>query len=208
MPEPGPDRATFWDQVYSAKAENQVSWFQENPEPALSLIRSATPDRGVPILDMGGGASRLVDSLLAGGYTDLTVLDVSGVALERAKARLGPRAAHASWVAADAARWKPHRQWRVWHDRAAFHFLTDRAEQDGYIEALKQGTTTGATIIIATFAVSGPERCSGLPVQRYSARALSARLGLDFSIVDERTVPHATPFGTNQDFTFGVFRRQ
>ena len=151
----------------------------------------------------------MVDALALMGYTDVTVMDVSRIALERAKARLGARASRISWIAEDVTRWMPQRQWRVWHDRAVFHFLIDREEQDAYIEVMKQGTTKGSVVIIATFALTGPERCSGLPVQRYSASTLSARLGPDFR--SERSdrcssMPHL--FGTTQEFMFAVFRRE
>ncbi len=200
-------RAAFWDQVYATKTENQVSWYQDNPEPSFGLIRSATSDLSASIIDVGGGASHLPDALLDSGYTDVTVLDVSSIALERAKARLGIRAAQASWITADVTRWKPQRQWRVWHDRAVFHFLTSREDQEAYVKALTQATANGSVVIVATFAPSGPERCSGLPVQRYSAEALSARLGAGFRIGHRTMVAHKTPFGSTQDFVFGVFRR-
>jgi hypothetical protein len=199
---------THWDQTYATKAETQVSWFQASPEPSLGLIRSAAPSHSPSIIDVGGGASRLVDSLLADGYSDLAVLDVSEVALSRSKARLGELASKVSWIVADMTDWQPRKKWNVWHDRAVFHFLTDEAAQDAYITALKQGTATGSTVLMATFALNGPERCSGLPVCRYSPATLALKLGDDFVLYAESSETHSTPFGTIQEFSYAGFRRR
>lgn len=197
-----------WDETYRTKAETLVSWYQPSPERSLALIGSVAPSRSAGIIDIGGGASRLIDGLLAEGYGDLTVLDISTVALDRAKARLGPRAETVNWIAADIARWRPTRTWDVWHDRAVFHFLTERPAQEAYIAALMQATRAGSAVVIATFAPTGPERCSGLPVQRYDASALAARLGADFELVAQAEEAHVTPAGATQDFQYGVFRRR
>jgi 2-polyprenyl-3-methyl-5-hydroxy-6-metoxy-1,4-benzoquinol methylase len=199
---------THWDQTYAAKAETQVSWFQASPERSLALIRSAAPSHSASIIDVGGGASSLVDSLLADGYTDLTVLDVSEVALGRSKARLGERASNVAWIVADVTNWQPPKKWNVWHDRAVFHFLTETAAQDAYITALKQGTAPGCTVLIATFALNGPERCSGLPVCRYSPATLASRLGDGFVLYAESAETHSTPFGTTQEFSYAGFLRR
>jgi len=202
------DTRTHWDKTYTAKAETQVSWYQANPQRSLDLIRSAVPNLSTSIIDIGGGASRLVDALLAGGYSDLTVLDVSEVALDRSKARLGMQADRVSWIVADITAWQPARTWNVWHDRAVFHFLTDPGAQDAYIAALKRGTVPASVVIMATFALNGPERCSGLPVQRYSPTTLAARLGPDFKLYAEAAETHSTPFGTTQEFAYAAFRRR
>lgn len=196
-----------WEGVYRSRAEGEVSWFQARPEPSLALVKEAAPDFAAPIIDVGGGASRLADELLAAGYTDLTVLDISEAALARTRARLGAKAVRVQFIAADITLWSPARQWCVWHDRAAFHFLTDRKGQDAYIRALTQATAPGATIIIATFALDGPERCSGLPVQRYSAETLAARLGPGFRLERQEPELHATPRGASQSFLYCVFTR-
>lgn len=201
-------RKTHWERTYTAKDETAVSWFQPEAARSLALIRAAAPDNAAAIIDIGGGASRLADGLLAEGYTDLTVLDLSETALDRAKARIGSRAGGVSWIAADILEWVPQRRWDVWHDRAVFHFLTETAEQNTYIEAMKRGTKPGSTIIMATFAPSGPERCSGLPVQRYSPATLARRLGTAFALYDEAAETHHTPFGTTQDFIYAAFRRR
>jgi nucleoside-diphosphate-sugar epimerase len=197
-----------WDNTYSTKSDTQVSWYQPVPERSLALVTSAAPDHSAAIIDIGGGASRLVDRLVDGGYGDITVLDVSEVALGRARDRLGASAEKVDWIIADITRWQPKRTWDVWHDRAVFHFLTDRAAQDAYIAALTNATKVGSAVIMATFALNGPERCSGLPVQRYSAQTLAVRLGPGFSLYADETETHPTPFGTTQEFSYAAFRRQ
>ncbi|QIG51447.1 class I SAM-dependent methyltransferase [Nordella sp. HKS 07] len=198
------DRRAHWDHAYTVKSDTAVSWYQEVPERSLALIRQAG---GGSVIDIGGGASRLVDRLLAESYADLAVLDISDVALRRSKERLGALADKVAWIVADITRWQPARQWNVWHDRAVFHFLTEVDAQDAYIAALKAGTRPGSHIVISTFALTGPEKCSGLPVQRYSADTLAARLGADFELIDEAGETHPTPFGTTQAFTYAAFRR-
>jgi 2-polyprenyl-3-methyl-5-hydroxy-6-metoxy-1,4-benzoquinol methylase len=202
------DRRAQWDETYTVKAETQVSWYQPRPDHSIELITSAAPDVAGSIIDVGGGASRLVDALLAEGYRDVTVLDISEVALGRSKTRLGESAGKVAWVVADVTQWQPQRIWDVWHDRAVFHFLTDGGAQDAYIAALERGTAPGSIVIMATFALAGPERCSGLPVQRYSAATLAARLGPDFSLYAERSETHTTPFATQQAFTYAALRRR
>jgi SAM-dependent methyltransferase len=202
-----PTTREHWDQVYATKSETEVSWYQPRPERSLAIIKSAAPNTSVSILDVGGGTSHLVDELLF-GYFDLTVLDVSQAALNRSKERLGRLAKKVSWIAADITKWKPSRTWDVWHDRAVFHFLTATEDQDAYIAALEAGTKQGSVIVMSTFALDGPERCSGLPVQRYSPAALAARIGDRFQLISEASESHATPWGTIQDFTYVVLRRR
>ncbi len=197
-----------WNNTYAAKVDASVSWYQADPLVSLRLIRSAASDHSTPIIDVGGGASRLIDRLIGEGYSDLTVLDISEVALARSKTRLGELSRKVSWIVCDVTEWKPHRSYAVWHDRAVFHFLTDTPSQDAYIRALTEGTMTGSAVMIATFAPTGPERCSGLPVERYSAARLAARLGAKFQLYDEVHETHQTPFGTAQEFVYAAFRRR
>jgi SAM-dependent methyltransferase len=197
-----------WNRVYGSKAETEVSWFQPRPEKSLQLIEVAAPDRSTPIIDVGGGASTLVDELLRAGYVDVTVLDISKAALDRSKSRLGARAQGVSWIVADITDWQPAKTWGFWHDRAVFHFLTDTARQTAYIEALQKATVPGSVCVIATFALDGPERCSGLPVQRYSAATLAARLGARFELSAEEAERHVTPGGAVQSFLYSVFKRR
>lgn len=201
------DARRHWDDTYSSKADTAVSWYQPVPRRSLDLVSAAAPSRDAGIIDVGGGASRLVDGLLADGYGDLTVLDVSAIALERSKERLGRQADDVAWIVADVTRWQPERTWDVWHDRAVFHFLLDPSDQDSYLDALRHGTGPGSTVIIATFAPTGPEKCSGLPVRRYDAAGLAARFGTDFALTFDTVERHPTPFDTIQDFCFCVFRR-
>jgi SAM-dependent methyltransferase len=205
-------RRAHWENVYSTKGENEVSWFQENPAPSLELIAQLGVTPASAIIDIGGGASRLVDRLVEQGFADITVLDLSGAALEVAKNRLkegyGARAHRVQWVVADATIWQPVRQYDLWHDRAAFHFLTDENDRAAYIERLARGLRAGGHAIIATFALDGPEKCSGLPVARYDSAGLGRTLGAMFTLRHTRRHEHATPWGSRQVFQFSVFRRE
>jgi SAM-dependent methyltransferase len=203
----GPDRSEHWEGVYRTKGEREVSWFQETPSVSLELIRSAGATRHSPIVDIGGGASRLVDALVDGGYQAVTVLDLSESALATAQARLGQAAASVTWIVADVVGWRPRQRYDVWHDRAAFHFLTGATDRAAYVECLRAALPPGGQAIIATFALDGPERCSGLPVVRYDAASLGEVLGEAFSLVETRRHDHHTPMGSTQRFQFSVFRR-
>ena len=199
---------SHWDDVYRTKAETAVSWHQHHAVRSLEWIASAAPGRDAAIVDIGGGASTLVDDLVASGYADISVLDISETSLALAKTRLGAKAAKVAWIVADITEWTPTRAWDVWHDRAVFHFLTGQAQQDAYIAALSAGTIAGSTIIMATFALDGPEKCSGLPVQRYSPETLAARIGPDFALTADARETHVTPWGAEQRFSYAVFRRR
>jgi SAM-dependent methyltransferase len=201
------DRHAHWQEVYTRKAENEVSWFQESPAPSTELIMQVGATRTSPIMDIGGGASRLVDDLIDKGFEDVTVLDVSEAALRVARSRLGDRAAKADWIVADITTWEPLRTYDIWHDRAAFHFLTEENDRSAYVARLKQALKAGGHAIIATFALDGPERCSGLPVVGYDPESLGQILGPAFDVVDRRQHRHRTPWGTEQSFQFSVFRR-
>ena len=200
-------RQAHWEKVYTSKGENEVSWFQESPAPSLALIAEVGAAPRQAIIDIGGGASRLVDHLIDQGFSDITVLDLSAAALEATKARLGQRASRAHWLVADATTWQPPRAYDVWHDRAAFHFLTEESDRAGYIARFKQGLKIGGHAIIATFALDGPEKCSGLPVMRYDAAHLAQTLGPGFKLLQSQRNDHATPWGSQQHFQFSVFQR-
>jgi trans-aconitate methyltransferase len=204
-----PDRRrAHWETVYATKAENEVSWFQDNPSPSLEAIALTGATPASAIIDIGGGASRLVDHLLALGFVDVTVLDLSAAALDTAKARLGTPAAKARWLLADVTTWEPTASYDVWHDRAAFHFLTGENDRAAYAVRLDRALKPGGHAIIATFAPDGPERCSGLPVMRYDAESLGRALGREFRLLQTRRHEHATPWGSRQMFQFSVFRRE
>jgi trans-aconitate methyltransferase len=200
-------RQAHWENVYTTKGEKEVSWFQENPAPSLELIALTDVSEEAAIIDIGGGASRLVDDLLARKFRRLTVLDLSGAALAAAKLRLGNRGACVQWVVADVTKWEPTGTYDLWHDRAAFHFLTDHADQSAYVDRLKRAVRPGGHVIIGTFAPDGPERCSGLPIMRHDATTLAAILGSGFALIDTRRHDHATPWGAVQRFQFSTFRR-
>jgi len=200
-------RQAHWEGVYTKKGENEVSWFQENPAPSLELIAHVGATPASAIIDVGGGASRLVDNLVDRGFEDVTVLDLSVAVLAAAKARLGSRAAQVQWIVADATVWEPVKAYDVWHDRAAFHFLTEECDRAAYVARLDRAIKVGGYIIIATFALDGPERCSGLPVVRYDPARLGEILGNSFQLIDTRHHTHATPWGSDQSFQFSVFRR-
>ena len=201
-------RAEHWQKVYTTKSEGDVSWFQKEPAISLELIDSVRPSPDSVIVDIGGGASRLVDHLLARGFYNLAVLDVSDAALISAKARVGEAGKDVQWIATDVTRWQPNRTYDIWHDRAAFHFLTEAEDRKAYVARLRMALRPGGYAIIGTFAVDGPEKCSGLPVRRYDAAGLSSELGPGFALVEARRHGHITPWQSVQHFQFGVFQRR
>ena len=201
-------RQAHWENVYTTKDENEVSWFQQSPAPSFELITQAGATHASAIIDIGGGASRLVDHLVEQGFEDVTVLDLSGAALEAAKRRRERRADRVHWVVADATAWEPVKAYDIWHDRAAFHFLTEEKDRAAYLARLTQGVKAGGHAIIATFALDGPEKCSGLPVARYDSASLARTLGSKFQLVHTRPHEHTTPWGSQQMFQFSVFRRE
>ncbi|WP_370156433.1 trans-aconitate 2-methyltransferase [Ferrovibrio sp.] len=194
-----------WAGVYVRKAEDEVSWFQESPVRSADWIRAIARTSETPIIDIGGGASRLVDALVASGFMDVTVLDVAASALARSKARLGESGSKVNWTVADITAWQPERNYLVWHDRAVFHFMVEEEQRSRYLTTMDQATTTGSTAIIATFALDGPDKCSGLPVQRYSPETLAAALGDRYRLVGAEYESHSTPGGSLQAFQYSRF---
>lgn len=194
-----------WEQVYQSKAPNAVSWFQEHAEHSLSLIRNTGVNYDASIIDVGGGASTLVDDLLNDGFSNLTVLDISGAALNTAKIRLGASAAKVNWIEASVIKVSlSAAYYDIWHDRAVFHFLTTPEERKAYVEQVRHSVKPGGHVIIATFAEDGPTKCSGLPVMRYSAEELHAEFGASFTLINHLKESHHTPFGTVQQFVYCV----
>ncbi len=197
-----------WERVYATRATNAVSWFQEHADLSLRLIRGTGVASDGSIIDVGGGASTLVDDLLADGFTNLAVLDLSAAALTAARVRLGPRAASVNWLEADiTSTTLAARTYDVWHDRAVFHFLTAPQERDAYVQAVLRAVKPGGHVIVATFAEDGPAQCSGLPVVRYSAEELHAEFGDRFSLLRHEKEAHNTPFGTVQQFVYCYCRK-
>ena len=199
-------KKAHWDGVYGRRALNEVSWYQAEPTQSLELIRASGVGRDVSIIDVGGGASFLVDRLLSEGYHDLTVLDISSEVLRKLRDRLGPNAEHVTLVQADVTGFRPTRRYALWHDRAVFHFLVDQRDRARYVTILKQALQVGGQAIVATFGPEGPERCSGLPIQRYAAASLAQTLGADFTPVESFLDVHHTPSGASQQFLFARFR--
>jgi SAM-dependent methyltransferase len=198
----GVDRAAHWQHLYETRSADDVSWYEPVPERSLALIRATGIPLEAPILDVGGGASLLVDHLLASGYTDISVLDLSPAALEQARARLGPAAGRVTWIAADITSFVPERRYALWHDRAVLHFILRPDEQRRYLAALRKGLAPHGHVVLATFGPGGPPRCSGLPVQRYSAAALEVLLGPGFDLRSSRIEQHRTPGGETQEFLY------
>jgi 2-polyprenyl-3-methyl-5-hydroxy-6-metoxy-1,4-benzoquinol methylase len=195
-----------WETVYSTKSPDSVSWYQEHAETSLNFIENLKLEKTATIIDVGGGASTLVDDLLANGYSHLSVLDLSGAALETAKKRIGSSSENVQWFEADVTEIEfPKLQFEVWHDRAVFHFLTKPEEREAYIKNVMRSVKPNGHIIISTFAEDGPTQCSGLPVMRYSAESLQAEFGENFLLKVQQKENHNTPFGTTQKFVFCHF---
>ncbi len=195
-----------WERVYGGSDPHELSWYQREPAVSLELLDAlgVAPTDG--IVDAGGGASHLVDRLLDRGFSDVTVLDVSGTALEEARARLGGRASAVTWLVEDVRAWRPGRRFDAWHDRALLHFLVEPADRARYLDTLRLALRPGGAVVIATFALDGPETCSGLPVVRHDAGAIASALGPDFELIAERREEHLTPRGRVQPFTWAALR--
>ena len=197
-----------WEKVYTTKATDTVSWFQPHADLSLDLIKATGVSHDAAIIDVGGGASTLVDDLLANGYTDLSVLDLSAAALAAAHKRLGLQASKVQWIEADVTKADlPAKRFDVWHDRAVFHFLTSAEDRAAYVQTVFRAVKPGGHVIVATFAEDGPNQCSGLPVMRYRADELHAEFGEAFSLLSHRKEAHHTPSGTVQQFVYCYCRR-
>ena len=202
------DRQRHWNTVYTHKTERDVSWFEALPEISLQMLADAGVNADSCVIDVGGGDSRLVDALTAKGLDCLAVLDVSGAALGRAKTRLGPSAGVVTWIESDVAGEWTLKPMDVWHDRAVFHFLVDPRDRARYVSHMRDVLKVDGSAIMATFDVNGPEKCSGLPVERYSADALARQLGEGFRLVDSIPHAHHTPWGVTQAFRYSRFVRE
>jgi SAM-dependent methyltransferase len=196
-----------WNRVYQTKAHNDVSWYQSRPATSLQLIEACGVGKQEDIIDVGGGASVLVDFLLDAGFTSLAVLDISAIALAHAKERLCARAGDVEWFEADVTAFTSPHCCNLWHDRAAFHFLTDKADRQKYVQTLNRTLASDGHVIIATFAIDGPLKCSGLEVARYDASAIAAELGEGFRLLEQVDETHTTPWGTEQKFSYFRFAR-
>jgi SAM-dependent methyltransferase len=198
-----------WEHVYETKSVDAVSWFQPHAEQSLRLIHQTELPKTASIIDVGGGASTLVDDLLDDGFRSVTLLDLSGAALTAAKARLGDKAASVTWLEADITQVAlPRNAYDIWHDRAVFHFLTDEHDRRAYVAAVLRAVKPGGYVIVATFAEDGPLECSGLPVVRYSPNALHAEFGAPFKLVKHEREAHHTPAGKVQGFIYCYCRKE
>ena len=202
------DKKTYWEKIYREKSSSDVSWYQESPDLSLELIRRSGVRNDEAIVDVGGGASVLVDVLCEEGFRNLSVLDISGIALAGAQQRLGGLAETIEWFEADITEFDPPHAFTLWHDRAVFHFLTDESDRRKYVNVLKRALRPGGHLIIAAFAIGGPEQCSGLQVVQYDSSRLKAELGEEFELVEERDEVHITPANKEQRFTYFRFVRK
>ena len=201
--EPPMDARRHWEQVYQTKAPESVSWYSPHLQKSLGLVRSATHDPAAAIIDVGGGEATLVDDLLALGYRDLTVLDISQRAIEVAQKRLGPAADSVTWLLDDITTVSLEAdRYEVWHDRAVFHFLTEPEQRQAYVGQVMRSVKAGGHVIVATFGPEGPEKCSGLETVRYDAKGLHGQFGGRFELVASDTESHQTPMGTVQQFLY------
>ncbi len=202
--------SAHWDKVWSTRAADAVSWHQDEPSLSLRLITGLVDPRADPspsVVDVGGGASRLVDGLLAAGYRDVTVVDLAEAALDQARARLGADAERVTWVVGDATTLDLDRRFDLWHDRAVLHFLVEPGDRARYVEALRRAIDVGGHVVLATFGPDGPTSCSGLPVRRYDEAAMRETLGSDFELLETVEESHRTPTGQTQAFLYATFRR-
>lgn len=203
----GIDRIKHWENIYQTKKANEVSWYQTKPETSLAFIAQLNIPKTAKIIDIGGGDSFLVDNLLELGYTNITVLDISQSAIERAKKRLGILADQVKWIVEDASTFHPTEKYKFWHDRAAFHFLTQENEIQNYLETLRKCLEPNGYVVIGTFSEQGPNKCSGLKICQYSETTIAERFSGHFEKINCITVDHHTPFNSVQNFIFCSFKK-
>lgn len=201
------DRKAHWQNIYKEKNPLEVSWYQKEPTLSLELIHDTGVSSDAPIIDIGGGASVLVDFLFKAGFGDLTVLDISAYSLATAKDRLGENASEIQWIEADITEFKPSKQYSVWHDRAVFHFLTNKQDREKYVQSLTEGLCSGGYLMIAAFSMGGPKKCSGLDIVQYDAPKITGELGNSFKLLETRNEKHLTPTNKEQDFTYYLFMK-
>jgi len=194
-----------WENIYATKGMREVSWFQKVPTTSLELINQVAENKQDAIIDIGGGDGFLADNLLALGYTDITVLDISENAIYRAKKRLGKLAEKVKWIVADITKFIPEKEYAIWHDRAVFHFLTHQKDKEDYRELAN--TAVIGYFILATFSDQGPNKCSGLEICKYSELDLQAFFSVNFNMISSFKYNHPTPFGTYQNFIFSIFNK-
>ena len=200
------NRKQHWEKIYQTKELKDVSWYQPTPSTSLHFIETNLIQTSAKIIDIGGGDSFFVDHLLKLGFQDITVLDISEAALERAKLRLGEAAKKIKWIVADAASFQPTEHYDFWHDRAAFHFLTQKDEIEHYIQTIAQHLKPNGILVLGTFSEQGPQKCSGIEIKQYSEKSMEESLSPFFEKMECFTVDHQTPFDTIQNFIFCSFK--
>ncbi len=202
------DSAAHWQRTYGERDAEELSWTEALPETSLAMTGAAASAPGAAILDIGGGASGLAGELLRSGYTDVSVADISAAALKRAQAELGEEARRVRWGEADARKHDFGRRFDLWHDRAVFHFMVEPADRDGYLASLRRSLHPGGHLVLAAFGPEGPTKCSGLPVCRYDAAAISRALDSDYELLSSQLKDHRTPSGRHQEFLYAHLRRR
>lgn len=202
------NKKEHWENIYCTKQENEVSWFQQYPKTSMDFVELFSLKKDSKIIDIGGGDSHFVDALLEAGYTNITVLDISAKAIERAKIRIGGKAESVKWIVSDVTEFVPTEQYDFWHDRAAFHFLTQEEQADKYVEIANKGVAQNGVLVLGTFSVNGPKKCSGLDIKQYSEESLSHKFERYFKRVKCITEDHQTPFNTTQNFLFCSFKKE
>jgi 2-polyprenyl-3-methyl-5-hydroxy-6-metoxy-1,4-benzoquinol methylase len=202
------NKKEHWDKIYSTKQPEEVSWFQVYPKTSMEFITLFNLSKSAKIIDIGGGDSLFVDALLEQGFSDVTVLDISANAIERAKQRLGTKASQVKWIVSDVTEFDPSEKYDFWHDRAAFHFLTTEELADKYVQIAQRGIAPGGHLILGTFSEAGPKKCSGLDIKQYSEESMSSKFEDGFKRIKCIKEDHRTPFNTIQNFLFCSFSRK
>lgn len=202
------DRKEHWNKVYENKKATEVSWYEPMPETSLNYITECKLEKDAAIIDIGGGDSFLAEFLIGQGFTDITVVDISENALNRAKQRLGEKAEEVKWIVSDAAEFVPERQYDLWHDRAAFHFLTEDRQVESYLKTVKQAVKPGGYVVLGTFSETGPTKCSGIEIKQYSISEMQELFSDGFTTMSCKNIDHTTPSGGTQNFTFCSFRKK
>lgn len=201
-------RKEYWDNIYKEKNLSDVSWYEPTPETSLSYIAQCKLPKDAAIIDIGGGESLLVDFLLDMSFTNISVLDISKEAIEKAQRRLGQKAEKIQWIVSDVLEFIPEKEYDLWHDRAAFHFLTEEVQVEKYLEVLENAVSENAFVVLSTFSESGPEKCSGLDIKRYSLTSLVTLFSQEFNTMSCSNVDHRTPSGATQNFSYCSFKRK
>ena len=201
------DRKEHWEKIYAEKKPAEVSWYQQKPETSLELIDAVSASKDVGIIDVGGGASELVDRLLEAGFKHVSVLDISENALKYAKQRLGPLAGKVHWIVSDATALISEEKYDVWHDRAVFHFLTEKPDREKYVSRVRESLNKGGFLILAAFAKDGPDKCSNLSVRQYDSALVKEEFGVGFELTRELTEVHRTPWGKDQKFNYFLLKK-